>query len=114
MGRIWEHVAANPGAPTRAIREGVKGPNEAKSTALEMLLAEGFLERRQDGAAQRHYTVRDFDPDADVPTCRERAADVPRHSPGQRAAAAVPVGGRGTLDTPPAASNVPCPETVAA
>lgn len=55
MARLYEAVCANPGLTTRALRDIVPGKNSAKQTALELLIAEGNIIRKPEGAAQLHY-----------------------------------------------------------
>ena len=68
MHRISGAVAAEPGLSTNAIERGVKGKNAAKREALRLLVAEGFIERRQDGSAHRFFPIRPFTEDDLAPS----------------------------------------------
>ena len=76
MGRVSEAVATDPGLSKRSIRQAVKGRNDTVDLALELLVAEGFIDARADGRAIRHYPLKPFSETdrALVPqTCPDRA-----------------------------------------
>ncbi len=60
MERVWRAVDDRPGLTTNGIRDAVRGNHQAREKALGVLIAEGFLERRQDGQASQHYVVRPY------------------------------------------------------
>ena len=73
MARIARYVEDEPGATLNGIRRGVEGNAKAKDQALRLLVGEGFVERRQDGQASRHYSARVFDENANrVPASEPR------------------------------------------
>jgi hypothetical protein len=78
---LMEHVSrvieTEPGLNRRALRAAVKGNHEAKDLALELLAAEGYVERRQEGQAVRHHSTRPFRADDDQPD----TATVPNRDP---------------------------------
>jgi len=49
-----------PGLSARAIRGGVKGNNEAKQLALELLITENAVRVEKSGSSNRHYSVQPF------------------------------------------------------
>jgi hypothetical protein len=65
MERISQLVERTPGIVTRAIRDGVKGKTSAKDAGLALLIAERYIDRRPDGSARRHFTLRPFVEDTD-------------------------------------------------
>jgi AAA domain len=66
MERVSRAVEAEPGLTKRAIRSTVKGRNNVKDLALELLITEGFVSEQQDGAqAVRHHSIRPFRQDAE-------------------------------------------------
>jgi hypothetical protein len=67
MERISHAVEADPGLSKRAIRETVRGKTSASDLALELLVAEGFIEPRRDGQATRHYPLKSYREDDDNP-----------------------------------------------
>lgn len=60
MARLAHVITATPGLSKRALREGVKGDNRTIEYALELLIAEGFVDARSEGKALRHYPLRDY------------------------------------------------------
>lgn len=65
MERVSTALEEEPGLTAGELRKKVKGRrNEHKDRAVEVLVAEGFVERRQEGRATRHYVVRSFREDA--------------------------------------------------
>jgi hypothetical protein len=55
MDRICEALAGQRGLSARELRSAVKGSNTAKAAALRILIAEGRVDARPDGATVRHY-----------------------------------------------------------
>ena len=82
MARVASYVEDKPGASLNDIRRGVKGKGEHKDLALRLLVAEGWLERRSEGRAHRHYSVHPFDENADrvpvSPSVSHRVPDTVR------------------------------------
>jgi hypothetical protein len=69
MGRVARHVEDEPGATQNGVRKNVEGKRGTdKDLALRRLVDEGFIERRQEGRAWRHYSVHPFDENAEPPT----------------------------------------------
>jgi hypothetical protein len=62
MARISDALEQTPGMVTREIR-GIKGKSDAISTALRLLIADGYVRVEIDGQAHRHYSVRPFSQD---------------------------------------------------
>ncbi len=60
MRRISEAVAAEPGISTNGIEKGVSGKTEAKRQGLRLLIAESYIDPRQEGNARRHYPLKPF------------------------------------------------------
>lgn len=60
MERISNALEDNPGLSKRGIRLAVRGKHEAKDLALELLIAEGYVEARHDSQATRHYSVKPY------------------------------------------------------
>jgi hypothetical protein len=96
MERISQTVEREEGLSKNALRIKVPGNNEAKDTAVDILVAEGYVNRRRDGQAHRHYHLRPYREDADLAPSPEprpnlaqaRCADDLAHSP-------APLKGRG-------------------
>ncbi|MGI8731411.1 MAG: hypothetical protein ACR2LK_15760 [Solirubrobacteraceae bacterium] len=83
MERVSRAVEAEPGLSVRALRAAVSGKREARDLALDLLVAEGYVERRQDGQAFRHYTMRAFraDDEPEPPTVAPVAQPWPDRGP---------------------------------
>ena len=122
MERVSRALEAEPGLSRRALRAAVKGRNDAKELALDLLVAEGFAERRTEGQAVRHYSTRPFRDDEDgpqsptVPTvpepCPDRApgtveTDRARRAPCLYKGTGTGHGSNGTPGTP---DRAPAPE----
>ena len=100
MERASRFLAENPGASVNEIRKGVQGKNDFKDVAVRTLIAEGYVERRAEGQARRHYNLRDYHADADedttVPPCPDRALTGPGYASTDRAPVPHPLtGGQG-------------------
>lgn len=85
MERVSRHVEGEPGATRNRIRESVRGKNDYVDTALGILVQEGYVERRPEGKAYRHHSLRPYRQEAD-------RAPEPRPSPDR---APGPVGATG-------------------
>ena len=59
MERISRAIEETPGLVKRDVR-AIPGKSSAKDLALELLVRDGYVERRQDGAAHRHYPLRSY------------------------------------------------------
>ena len=73
MGRVARYIEDEPGATTRGIREGVRNNHDTVALALRLLVAEGFVERREHGGAHRHYSAHPFDESTVPGPCPDRA-----------------------------------------
>jgi hypothetical protein len=60
MRKVSRAVEDAPGLSIRALRATVGGKAEYVDLAKEVLVAEGYIEVRKDGAAQRHHLLRPF------------------------------------------------------
>lgn len=61
MERISKVVDETPGLSVRALRAAVKGKNDAKDLALELLVAEGYVEARSGPrGAREHHCIRPY------------------------------------------------------
>jgi hypothetical protein len=67
MERVSRALEDDPGLSRRALRTAVSGKTEGKDLALELLIAEGFVEAKRDGQAVRHHSVRPFREDTVPP-----------------------------------------------
>ena len=61
MARVSRYIEDEPGATANGIRNGVKAKRDTVALALRLLMSEGFVERREQGQAHRHYSARPFD-----------------------------------------------------
>ena len=96
MHRIAGAIAAEPGLTVNGIRDGVKGNNSYKQEALRLLISEGFVERREEGTAKRHYPLRPFTEESTAPTAPKVAPDRAQAHPDTTAPRApLPRRGRG-------------------
>ena len=66
MERISAAVESDPGMSKRAIREAVRGKTGAVDLALELLIAEGYIDAKRDGQAHRHYPLKPYHEDDDA------------------------------------------------
>lgn len=108
MGRVARYVEDAPGASRNDVIRDVPGKRAYLDEALRHLIADGYIERRKEGQAFRHYPIRAFD-DADRgPEAQPRpnrgpeqspATEAPRPSP-TRGAPAGPGDGNGHSDLP--------------
>lgn len=60
MQRVSEYVEQHPGLSGRSIVAAVKGRNEHKRLALELLIQEGYIVRERSGSAQLHKSDHPF------------------------------------------------------
>ena len=60
MEKVSRYVEANPDATTNTIRSGVAGKDGWKLAALNLLISEGFIERRQRAQSKLHRSVRPY------------------------------------------------------
>lgn len=78
MGRVARYIEEDPGAGVNAIRRGVEGKRARdKDLALRLLITEGYIERRQEGQRQRHYSVQPFDENPHTNRVPQRPNRVP-------------------------------------
>jgi hypothetical protein len=117
MERTSEAITAHPDLTSRAVREAVRGNNDAKALALDLLITEGYVERRPDGAAIRHRTIRPYTEETDDRA--QRAQSVPNRAPGTPVpnvpTVPTPLRAQGTgahpTGTPPNPQTVPNPRS---
>jgi hypothetical protein len=60
MERVSLALQAEPGLSKRSIRTAVSGRAEWIDLALEILIAEGYVEDRRDGKANRHHSIKPY------------------------------------------------------
>ncbi|MDO3398095.1 hypothetical protein QWJ41_20400 [Nocardioides sp. SOB44] len=60
MQQVSAFVAANPGCSKRRARDGVIGTNERIASALEALVAEGYVANEGTGNRSKYVSVKDF------------------------------------------------------
>ena len=61
MTKLSEAIVENPGLSTRALRAAVKGKNEAKDLALELLVNEGYVDvELGPNRSRQHVSLRPF------------------------------------------------------
>src|SRR5665811_581051 len=61
MGKLSTAIADNPGLTTRALRSAVRGKNDAKDLALELLVNEGYVDVEYGpNRAKQHTSKRPF------------------------------------------------------
>jgi hypothetical protein len=82
MEKVSRALEADGGLSKRAIRTAIGGTARNVDLALELLIAEGFVEARTEGQAHRHYSINAYHEAADEATvssvsdpCRDRGAD---------------------------------------
>lgn len=68
MQKISEAIEAQPGLSRREITAAVARSSRYAGAALKLLVAEGYVEVRQDGQAHRHYSARAFRDEPTVDT----------------------------------------------
>jgi hypothetical protein len=116
MERVSRFLAENPGASVNAIRHGVHGNNNVIDQAVRVLIAERYIECRQQGQAKRHYPVRDYgeDTDASRPTTPrpQRAPTAPEHCATNHAPAPHPLQGGEGVGYEGGTPTVPLPESL--
>ena len=103
MERVSRAIEAEPGLSRRALRTAVSGNHAAKDLALELLVVENHVDRRQEGQAVRHFSARPYREDDDpktatVPTVPEPCPNRDPGTVGEDRAhrAPVPTTARGT------------------
>lgn len=60
MERVSQFVEVNQGTSVREIRASVKGNTQAISAAITVLIAEGYIECKQDGRSRVHSSARPY------------------------------------------------------
>ena len=60
MERVSRALEATPGLTRRALRDTVKGKNETVLVALDVLIAEGYIEQQQEGQHPTHRSKRSY------------------------------------------------------
>ncbi len=89
MERVSRAIEAEPGLTRRALRGVVSGKHEPKLIALELLVAEGYVEQRQEGQYPTHWSTRAYRESEDTGPRGPRV--VPDRSPGTTEATGPPV-----------------------
>jgi hypothetical protein len=84
MERTSRAIERNPGLGSRDLREAVKGRNETIGLARRLLVADGYVEQRPNGAAFEHHSIRPYraDEDPQRPSVSHVSPCVPSVSPG--------------------------------
>jgi hypothetical protein len=83
MEKVSRAVEAEPGLNIRQVREAVPGGNEYIDRALDLLVHEEWMERREEGAARCHYLLRAYREDTDPNRAGNRAGTVPNEALGE-------------------------------
>jgi hypothetical protein len=60
MERISQAVEGEPGITKNGIRQAVHGKNDAKDTALAILIEEGFIRLEVAGQSHRHHSIKAY------------------------------------------------------
>jgi hypothetical protein len=103
MERVSRAIEDKPCLTRRALRAAVRGKHEAKQLALELLIAEGFVEQRAEGAHPTHISVMPYRADHDSGPRSPRGPRVDPEAPGSTVVPRSPTyKGRGTGDHPAA------------
>ena len=61
MRQLSRAIVDTPGLSVTSTRGRVSGKNDTIDLARELLIAEGYVEERQEGSAKRHYSLRPFE-----------------------------------------------------
>jgi hypothetical protein len=78
MERVSAFLEQEPGSSRSAVRRSVTGKASWVDIALDTLVTEGNVERRQDGQSHRHFSVRQYhETDDPVPPSQSRPDPVP-------------------------------------
>ena len=110
MERISRHIEGSPGVTQRSIRTAVTGKNDWKDVALSLLIAEGYVEVKQEGQAHRHYSLTSFLETDCAPVPQPRPNRAPGAVQTNRAPVPLPIGGTGTGAHPTPDRSVPTQE----
>jgi hypothetical protein len=96
MERVSRAVQETPGLSRSALRKAVQGKTQYIGLAIDLLVAEGFIELRETGGERGHFTGRLFPPadEVAVPSCSPHSSAVPDSFP-------VPLDGPGSPVPPP-------------
>lgn len=60
MQKVWEFIAENPGCSLRVLRGGVVGTNDKIAMAVDVLIAEGYVENKGSETRRQFITIKDF------------------------------------------------------
>jgi len=116
LQRVSEAVTADPGLSKRAIRKTVRGKAEVVELALELLVAEDYIDPREEGQGKpsRHYSLKPYKDETNAPT--DRVPTVSRTRWRGPCPMSPPIGtrntGHGSKDTPTNGDRVPHLEVV--
>jgi len=66
MKQVSRAIEDAPGLTKNGIRSAVGGKQDYKDLALELLVAEGYVEARRDGQAHRHYSIHPYRDDEEA------------------------------------------------
>src|SRR5207249_3499838 len=97
MERVSRALEEAPGLSKKAARAAVKGRAEYVDLALDLLIAEGFVEARRDRQATRHYVRRPYRSEHD-----EQVSETDRVQGVRTVSNGVPDTGAGTVSRVPA------------
>ena len=79
MEKVSRYIESEPGANRNSIKTGVQGKTDYKDLALNILVSEGYVERRSHGQAHQHYSARAYRENTDRSPGPQ---PVPNRSPG--------------------------------
>jgi hypothetical protein len=81
MERISRAIEAEPGLSTREVRSSITGRDTDIALAVESLVAGGYVEVRQEGRANRHYTEKAYRADSEPTLRAQRVPPWPDRGP---------------------------------
>ncbi len=84
MGKVSRTVEQTPGLSKTAIRDAVGGTAKWVDLGLELLIAEDFIESREERPAHRHYSVRPYREEDEETKSAEGDQVGPSRSPSRR------------------------------
>jgi hypothetical protein len=97
MQRVSELLQHDEGLSANAIRTAIGGRGEYVTLALQLLVAEGFIEAQQEGQARRHHSLKPYRQPTESTESHPSPNQVPDPVPGTRSTESHPLrGGHGT------------------
>lgn len=60
MERVSRVVEKSPGLTKNGVRGLVSGRNNVKDAALDLLIGEGYIDRKPEGQAFKHFSVKPY------------------------------------------------------